>query len=938
MDRGMERPILAVHRTIVVVDVEGFGDHRRTSPHQVAVRAGLYQVLQQAFEQAGVSWADCEHEDRGDGVFVLVPAEIPKALFAGAMPDALVTALREHNIKHAVEARIRLRMALHAGEITYDQHGVTAVAVNLAFRLLDSAPLKTALAESPGVLAVISSGWFFGEVVRHSPASDAATYRPVQVTVKETSTVAWVSLPDYPYPPNPAHLTAPPAGHLTDPIPRWFSVPRALTATLAGTPFDDPPVPRQLPPAIRDFTGRAEHLAILDALLLDDHTGQIGATGAVVISAIDGTAGVGKTTLAVHWAHRVQHQFPNGTLYVNLRGYGPGRPATPTEVLGGFLHALGCPPQRIPIGLDAQSALYRSLLAGRQVLIVLDNANTAQQVRPLLPGSPECLVLITSRASLTGLMISDAATRLTLDLLTHTEALDLVRGILGASRVAAEPHAVTELIRMCARLPLALRIAAARAANHPQQPIADVVADMDVDRTRLDALSTPGDDPTSVRTVFDWSYRRLDTGPAQVFRRLGLHPGPEISLHAAAAVAALDLTETRRLLDALTDANLLGTVARDRYRLHDLLRAYAADRAEHDDPSEDRDHARRALLEWYAHHSAAARLTLYPAHAEWDIALDTHANPLITFSGVADAWTWMATEQANLNAAAHHAADHDLPDLAFLISHTNCGKLVRGGDREALLDLSELGLAAARRSGDHCREYHALLGLASVHDELGRWAEAIAGRQKALTLARTLGEPWLEAATLNDLGSGFLRRERYTKAIEYLRQALPLSPGAQRGRLEGVIEGNLGDAYLGLGNYEQALSHLERGLTLRQQAGDWVGQPGVLNRAARARQGMGDHAEAIALCEHALSIGRDHGYPLDNAAILDALGTSLQHTSDLERAITCWREALDTFDRFADPRAAGLRARLQVLETTDPRSGSVPTTPPHPAEVANPTA
>jgi tetratricopeptide (TPR) repeat protein len=214
----------------------------------------------------------------------------------------------------------------------------------------------------------------------------------------------------------------------------------------------------------------------------------------------------------------------------------------------------------------------------------------------------------------------------------------------------------------------------------------------------------------------------------------------------------------------------------------------------------------------------------------------------------------------------------------------------------------------------------------------------LAGRQKALALARTLGEPWLEAATLNDLGTGCLRRERYTEAIEYLRQALPLSPGAQRGRLEGVIEGNLGDAHLGLGNYEQALSHLERGLTLRQQAGDWVGQPGVLGRAARARQGMRNHSEAIALCEHALSIGRDHGYPLDNAAILDTLGTSLQHTSDIERATTCWHEALDTFDRFADPRAAELRARLQVLETTNSRSGSVPTTLPHSAEVANPTA
>lgn len=865
-----EWPGPAVHRTIVVVDVEGFGDDRRTSAHQVAVRAGLYRVLRQAFEHAGVSWDACDHEDRGDGVFVLAPAETPKAPFVDEVPLALVKALREHNTTHADAARIRLRMALHAGEVTYDAYGVTATAVNLAFRLLDAAPLKSALAESPGVLAMITSGWFFDEVVRHSPAGDAATYRPVRVTVKETSTMAWITLPDHPYPPSTPHR------------------------------FDELPVPRQLPLAIRDFTSRTEHLDALDALLTNDNANQ-----AVVITAIDGTAGVGKTTLAVHWAHRVQHQFPDGTLYVNLRGYGPGQPATPAEVLDSFLRTLGCPPQQIPIGLEAQSALYRSLLAERQVLIVLDNANAAQTVRPLLPGSPGCLVLITSRASLTGLVVSEAAARLALDLFSSAEALDLVRGIVGDDQVAAEPHAVMELIRICARLPLALRIAASRLRHS----IADVVAELGAG---LDALSTPGDEPTSVCAVFNWSYQRLNPSQARLFRRLGLHPGPEISLYAAAAVADLDLPETRLLLEALTDAHLLEPIARNRYRLHDLLRAYATDRAEHHDPSQDRDRGRRTLLEWYAHHSAAAYRAFFPADTDDQLLLivNTHADPPITFSDIADAWTWLETEQENLLAAAHHAANHQLPEPAILICHTSSMVRKWRGEWNAALDLGELGLAVARRSGNRYCECRALVNVAEVQHEVRQWADAVATGQEALELAQALGEPYIEALALNDLGRCCIARGRYAEAIDYLRPALPLSSGAQRGRFEGVIEGNLGSAHIGQGHYEQALYHLERSLNIRRQAGDWAGEPYALGQIARARQAMGAHPEAIALCEQALSMAPDHAYPPSTAGTLDTLGRSLQHVGDMERAMTCWHKALEIFDRFGDPRAEEVRARL----------------------------
>jgi tetratricopeptide (TPR) repeat protein len=906
----MDLPRQPVHRTIVVWDVEGFGDPNRTNAHQVTVRDGLYQVLRQAFQHAGICWADCDHEDRGDGVFVLAPAQITKVSFVDGLPHALVRALREHNASHSPSARIRLRMAVHAGEVAYDEHGVTSAAVNLAFRLVDAAPLKAALAESPGVLAVITSGWFFDEVVQHNPACYPAGYRRVRVTVKETATIAWISRPDHPYPP---------AQHLTDPAAQGFSAAMAVRGLLATRPTGELPVPRQLPLAVRDFTGRAEHLTTLDTLIPDSDNPDLppDPKGAVVITAIDGTAGVGKTTLAVFWAHRVQHRFPDGTLYINLRGYGPGQPATPAEVLDGFLFALGCPPQRIPVGLQAQTALYRSLLAGRRVLIVLDNADTAQQVRPLLPGSPGCLVLITSRASLTGLVVSDGAVRLTLDLLTPDEALDLLRGILGTDRVTAEPQAVSALIGICARLPLALRIATGRAATRPHHCLADMVAEMNADHTRLDALHTLGDDPTSVRAVFDWSYQRLDTRQARLFRRLGQHPGPEFSLHAAVTVANLDLHETRQLLDTLTNAHLLEVAAKNRYRFHDLMRAYAADRAEHDESSHDRDQARYALLEFYAYHSLAAYRVLFPAFSDWHPVFASRLRPHVTisFHTTIDAKAWLYTEQANLIAAAHQAADHNLPKLAILISHINSETLYFWGALKAMFDLAELAVTVARHSDDRHSECHALLYLTLVYQRVGQWAEALAACQEALVLARTFGEPWLEAGALNEIGWVCTTQGRYAEAIDYLQLALPLSSGAQRGRLQGAIESNLADAHIGLGDYEGALEHAENSVALRRPAGDRHGEAYVLGMIARIRQNMAAHSEAIALCENALNTMHDYGYTPYFAEILDTLGTSLQHTNDIKRGITCWRQALDIYDKFADPRAAHLRARLQTLET-----------------------
>jgi tetratricopeptide (TPR) repeat protein len=665
-------------------------------------------------------------------------------------------------------------------------------------------------------------------------------------------------------------------------------------------------VPRQLPLAARGFVGRTKHLAELDALLQAD---------SVVISALDGTAGIGKTTLAVHWAHRVQHHFPDGTLHTNLRGYGPGDPATPAEVLDEFLLALGIPAERIPTGTEAKAALFRSVLAGKRVLMVLDNANAVSQVRPLLPGSPGCLVLITSRASLTGLVVNDGAHRVTLDLMTSEEATNLVRSVLG-TRADADPEAVADLIRQCANLPLALRIAAGRAATQPYLEITDLVADMANDQRRWETLTIPGDEHTAVRAVFDWSYSRLTSEQARVFRRLGLHPGPDISLHAAAAVTGLTLTQARNALDILANVHLIEPISRARYRFHDLLRAYAATRSKTDDSEEDQRAGLITILEWYAYHSATTKTITHPYLADWypGLAEIPDVNPALIFTGPAQIATWLDVERTNLIACAHTANRNQLPDLTALISLSTALDFYRLGYQDDMLQMCTLGLEATRSDGDQSAEIHALILQSEAHLMLSSWAETIRASMSALALARELNEPELAALALNNIALAYLGQNRYADAEILLKTALPSSKGAQRGRLEAVILGNLSRVHGRLGNFERALRYAERGLSLRRSANDRVGEAYALYLVAVAYQGLGDQKQVILLCREALDIDGEYQNLAERADVLHALGITLLDVGDPTQAVECWREALPIFDLYADPRADELRQRLSDMQ------------------------
>jgi len=429
----------------------------------------------------------------------------------------------------------------------------------------------------------------------------------------------------------------------------------ASTGRRAGGAGQPPVIPRQLPTAIRHFAGRAVELRILDELL-DQVDGPAGPT---LISAITGTAGVGKTALALHWAHLAAERFPDGQLYVNLRGFDPsGAPMEPPEAIRGFLDAFGIPPQRIPASPDAQAALYRSLLADRRMLVILDNARDDAQVRPLLPGSSPCLVVVTSRRQLAGLAATECAHLLTLDLLTSGDAREMLARRLGHELVASEAGAADELIGLCARLPLALAIAAARLAARPSRSLQALVEELRPAENRLRALDAAdvADRVTSARAVFSWSYGSLAPPAARMFRLLALHPGPDITAAAAASLAGVSPAEARQLLTELVLANLVAEHEDGRYRCHDLLRACAAEQACRTDSDADRRAAMHRMLDHYLHTAFRAAVLLTDA--------DPPARPPAPVTGVqpedlttrSESYAWFEAERAVMSAAIGHAA------------------------------------------------------------------------------------------------------------------------------------------------------------------------------------------------------------------------------------------------------------------------------------------
>jgi tetratricopeptide (TPR) repeat protein len=613
--------------------------------------------------------------------------------------------------------------------------------------------------------------------------------------------------------------------------------------------------PAQLPMDVPGFAGRTSELAQLDATL----AGVAEEPTTVVISALTGTAGVGKTALAVHWAHRVRRQFGDGQLYVNLRGYDPGPPARPTEVLTSFLHALGVPAEEVPVRLDEAAGLYRSLVADRKMLVLLDNAASAEQVRPLLPGTPGCLVLVTTRDRLPGLVARDGARRLTVDVLSPDEGCRLLAGLLGGDRVTAEPAAAADLVDQCAGLPLAIRIAAAQLADQPGRSLADYTDQLAAEG-RLAALRLDSDPHTAVRAAFDLSYDRLEPAQQRLFRLLGLVPGPDLTAEAAAALAETTVHEAGRGLDRLADAHLLVPGPPDRYTWHDLLRDYAADRARTEDSELDRLAAAGRLYDHCLRRADAAARRLYPGMLRLPPATgDGTPQPDDGFADRASALAWLDAERRNLVATIAHTAVNGPHPVAWRLSDTLRGYLWLRMYTVDWLAIASAGMAAAQADHDPAAQAAAQLSLGLLHWRLDQYQQAIDHSSLALELSRRAG--WIEgqSAALGNLGGLHLRSGRLDRSAAYQAEALALDRDA--GRVDGMAASHvgLGAVYTELGRLREAAEHYIRAIAISEQIGTPGGQAAALVNLGLTRHALGQLTEAADILARALRHSRQAG-------------------------------------------------------------------------------
>jgi DNA-binding SARP family transcriptional activator len=690
-------------------------------------------------------------------------------------------------------------------------------------------------------------------------------------------------------------------------------LPSPPTTATPPTDVDARMVPAQLPPDVHGFAGRGEELGRLHDLLTSG--GDQPTT--VVISALSGTAGVGKTALAVHFAHQVADRFPDGQLYVNLHGFSAaGSVRSPAEVIRMFLEALEVPPQQVPASLDGQAALYRSRLAGTRMLILLDNARDAEQVRPLLPGAPTCLVVVTSRSQLTGLTITEGARPLIVDLLTVEEARQLLAARLGHPRVAVEPDATTEIIECCARLPLALSIVAARAAAHTTFPLTTFAAELRDARSRLDALA--GDDPlTDVRSVFSWSYHALTPDAARLFRLLGLPPGPDITAPAVASLTALPLHKARPLLAELARTNLIVEHTPGRYAFHDLLRTYATDLAHHLDPDEQRHTATHRLLDHYLHTAYTADRLLNRVRTP--IAL-TPPQSGVTPEHLTDydqAVAWLTTERHVLLAAVDHAVatgfDIQTGQLSWILWTFH----VRQGHWHDLVATSRAAMTAAQRLADPAAQARAHLTLADALSLLRCLDDAHTHLMHAVDLYVQLDDQAGQAHIHLNLAYLRERQGRPTDALHHARQALDLhrATGHQRGQAWAL--NMMGWYHALLGDHQQALTYCKRAQALFDELGDREGQANTWDSIAYAHHRLGNHTQAVACYQHALDLFHALGDRYNQADIGAHLGDTYHAAGNTQAARAAWQDALTILTDIDHPDAEAVRAKLHHLDHPD---------------------
>jgi tetratricopeptide (TPR) repeat protein len=670
---------------------------------------------------------------------------------------------------------------------------------------------------------------------------------------------------------------------------------------------DRPPVPGQLLTPIAHFVNRRSELARLDEALADD---------GCLIAVLSGPGGVGKTALAMRWAHAVRDRFPDGQLYVDLGGFGGQKPVDPAEALGGFLRALGAARRHIPVTVAEQAALFRSYAAGRALLVILDNAYSAAQVRVLLPASAVGMVLVTSRSRLIGLM-PDGARLVEVPPLPAGDSLTLLARAIGAERVAREPRRVEDVAAMCGGLPIALSVAAARLAARPLLTVARIAAELADEAIRLTALSTS--EGVSVQAVFDVSYRSLEPAAAAMYRKLSLHPGPEFGAGPVAAIRPLARAPAgagpARAVEPLLEASMLQEVEEDRFRFHDLLRLHARQKAENEESPDDRRLVVLSILEWYmaAADRVGAVITPYRRRLPYDATTDPDALPAP--AGREEALGWLERERVNLLAAAATALDTGHTQLAWQLSDVLWPLFLYRKHYRDRLEMDQLGVAAARRWGNAWAEAHMLKRLGMVCAAIGDHHNAELHTSAAIRLAAEVGDVRGGLEAQESLALLYRNTGREHEAAELLTRVLAASRELGEPRRIGLSLISLGRLLPGLGRLGEAVALLREARSVFAElsgvdpyngvqvtiglAGAYL-YVGDLDRAERA---------ATEAARRMLELGSPHGH----AEALDLLGRVAERRGDAGTADGHYRSALRIFDGQGSARAADVRRRLADL-------------------------
>lgn len=640
-------------------------------------------------------------------------------------------------------------------------------------------------------------------------------------------------------------------GNVSGPMAQWG---RVVDDVRFGDLGVATPVPRQLPAHTSHFVGRRREIAELNGLI------EMADTSTVVISAINGTAGIGKTALALRWALNVRERFPDGQLYVDLRGYDRHTSIEPTQALHGFLLALGITPEAIPLDPEARAALYRTLLADRRMLVLLDNAKDSDHVRPLLPGHSSCVALITSRSSLDSLVAREGAQRLTLDLLDQDDAVSLIAQRIGVNRIKQEAVSAALLTDQCARLPLALSIAAARIAALPNLRLEQLTAELDDENERLNALNV-GDADLDLRTVFSWSYQGLSSLARNMFQLLSVHPGPEIGLPAAISLANFASSTARKALRELVRAHLLDQHVPSRFRFHDLLRVYAVEQAAQSGGI-SRSSAIRRVLDHYVYTGWEAERRLYPYQLAPRLGeLPDGVQPEVVAS-YTEAMEWFTRERNVLISAARTASTSEL----------------------------------------HWHAVHIPWILVTYFDRQGYWHDYVSTLESAAKSANRMDDISAQAMCSRYLGRAYMLLERYAEALSAFERALVLF--GQLGHIEGVARSHRGLSlmYLAQRDYDSAANHARKALELFRRVQHHSGEARALHCLGWSVARLGQFEEAVQHFTAALVVIDSLGYFDDQgrASAIDGLGFTFHHLGQYELAIEHYKEALALWRKLSN--------------------------------------